>query len=289
MKQKFSDLKRRFLVSLGLVVFVAAMIYLSIYPIVEILITLFIAVVAAVASWEFCQFCTEKKLRAYKRIIVSAAVLEILACYLSMMFPWAALMPLAVFILAVFLLFLMHFNKIDSALASISCQVFGLIYITVPLGMILGILYPELTSHFSIQDGRLWFAYLIAVTKFTDIGAYFGGRMFGNRLLAKVLSPKKTWEGAALGFIVSIVVSLFFAFVANIFQLQSFELGFVAAIFLGGAISVASQLGDLSESLIKRDANIKDSNSLPGLGGLLDTLDSLLFSIPVLYFYLHIV
>ena len=285
----FSDLKRRFLVSASFIILSALLIFYSIYPIVEILIMLIIAALSGVASWEYCNFCKAKGFRAYRRIIVPAAIIEIVAIYLSMMFSWAFLAPIGVFILAVFIIFFCHFNKIESALASVSSQIFGLLYVAVPLGFMLKILYPALSSHFTIQDGRLWFAYLICVSKITDIGAYFGGRLFGKRKLAPVLSPNKTWEGAIAGFIFAMLLSVLFTAVSNLFNLQSFELSYFNAVLLGAGIGIASQLGDLSESLLKRDANIKDSNTLPGLGGMLDTLDSLLFAIPVLYFYLHTV
>lgn len=283
----FLDLKRRFCVSLIFIISCSALIYFSILPVIEILITLIISLLSGVASWEYCNFCRAKGFNVYKKIIVPAAVLEIIAIYLSMMFSWAYLAPVGVFIIVIFIVFLFHFNKIESAIASISSQIFGLLYIAVPLGFMLKILYPNLSSHFNIQDGRLWFAYLISISKITDIGAYFGGRLFGKTKLAPVLSPNKTWEGAACGFVFSITLSILFAAAGRLFSLQSFELSFLNAIFLGAGISLASQLGDLSESLLKRDADVKDSNSLPGLGGVLDTLDSLLFAIPVLYFYLH--
>lgn len=287
--RNFSDLKRRLLVSTTFIVTCALLIFFSVYPIVEILIMLIIATLSGIASWEYCNFCKAKGFRSYRRVIVTAAVLEIVAIYFSMMFSWAFLAPTGVFIVAVFIIFCCHFNKIESALASVSSQIFGLLYVAVPLGFMLKILYPGLSSHFTIQDGRLWFAYLICVSKITDIGAYFGGRLFGKRKLAPVLSPNKTWEGAIIGFIFSIALSVLFTAASYLFNLKSFELTYLNSVLLGAGISIASQVGDLSESLLKRDANIKDSNTLPGLGGMLDTLDSLLFAIPVLYFYLHTV
>ncbi len=289
MMYNFSDLRKRLLVSAGTLSFCALLIYFSVFPIVELLIMAVIASISGIATWEYCNLCKAKGLSIYRRVIVTAAILEIIAIYLSMMFAWAVLAPIGVLIVATFIIFFLHFNKIEGSIASISSQIFGLMYVAVPLGLMLKILYPDLSSHFNIQDGRLWFAYLISVSKITDVGAYFGGRLIGKRKLAPILSPNKTWEGAIVGFVFAIALSLVFAGFGKLFGFQSLELSLLNSVLLGGGIALASQLGDLAESLLKRDANIKDSNSLPGLGGVLDTLDSLLFAIPVLYFYLHTV
>ena len=88
------------------------------------------------------------------------------------------------------------------------------------------------------------------------------------------ISPKKTKEGAFLGFILAILISFLF--------FRTME-----SIVIGAFLGVIGQAGDLFESMLKRDAEIKDSSNLPGLGGVLDMLDSLLFNIPVLYIYLE--
>jgi phosphatidate cytidylyltransferase len=138
----------------------------------------------------------------------------------------------------------------------------------------------------ALHDGRLWLAYLVAVTKITDMGGYFMGKMWGKSKLAPHLSPGKTLIGGIAGFISAILLSLGFFLLSKYFQLESFKLNFIQAIFLGGVIGIFSQLGDLAESLLKRDAKVKDSNTIPGVGGVLDFLDSLLFTLPVLYLFL---
>ena len=137
-----------------------------------------------------------------------------------------------------------------------------------------------------LDDGRLWIAYLISVTKMTDIGGYFFGNLWGKEKLAPCLSPQKTWIGAIFGFISAIIASLVF-FAVSVF-VPSFDLTLKASIFLGMLVGIASQLGDLAESLLKRDAKAKDSNSIPGIGGVLDLIDSLLFTTPVVYLFLKL-
>jgi phosphatidate cytidylyltransferase len=136
-------------------------------------------------------------------------------------------------------------------------------------------------------DGRWWLVYLLVVTKITDIGAYFIGRLWGKRRLAPVLSPKKTIEGAFGGFICAILGSLAMVYIGQEFAGKSFPLHPSDALWLGIVIGIFGQIGDLAESLLKRDAAAKDSNTLPGLGGILDMLDSLIFTAPIVYFYLR--
>jgi phosphatidate cytidylyltransferase len=149
------------------------------------------------------------------------------------------------------------------------------------MGMILGILYSKGV------DGRWWIAYLLVVTKITDIGAYFAGSLWGRRKLAPNISPKKTIEGAIVGLACALTAS--FVFGLGIGYTTSFRLGVFEWLFLGLILGVVGQFGDLSESLLKRDANKKDSNALPGLGGVLDSIDSILFNAPIIYIYLHFI
>lgn len=114
----------------------------------------------------------------------------------------------------------------------------------------------------------------------TDVGAYYFGSKFGKRPLAPVISPKKTIEGCIGGTVMALLTALFIGWLIHIEWYQSLIAGFLITTF--------AQIGDLAESLIKRDAGVKDSgNSLPGHGGFLDRADSYLFSTPVAYFYFN--
>jgi phosphatidate cytidylyltransferase len=149
------------------------------------------------------------------------------------------------------------------------------------MGMILGVLYMEGV------DGRWWITYLLVVTKITDIGAYFGGNLWGRRKLAPNISPKKTIEGAVVGLGCAVLASFIFHLCSE--YTRYFRLGVYEWVFLGLILGAVGQFGDLSESLLKRDANKKDSNALPGLGGVLDSLDSILFTAPIIYIYLQFI
>lgn len=112
----------------------------------------------------------------------------------------------------------------------------------------------------------------------TDVGGYYFGRKFGKNLLAPIVSPKKTREGAIGGTLFAVVVSIIIGFII--------KLPIYHSIIIGIIITISSQLGDLSESLIKRDAGVKDSgNTLPGHGGFLDRTDGYIFAVPIAYYY----
>ena len=110
----------------------------------------------------------------------------------------------------------------------------------------------------------------------------------GKKKLCPKISPHKTWEGALGGFVFSLLTTVLAGWAMNSFLTHHFTV--MQLLSLGGLISLAGQLGDLAESLFKRDAGIKDSGSLiPGHGGILDRFDSLLFAVPLVYFYLQLV
>jgi len=123
---------------------------------------------------------------------------------------------------------------------------------------------------------------LIAVTKGGDIGAYFTGRFLGRHPMTPTLSPKKTWEGFAGGVVTSIGAAVGVSFVrADLFG------SIVEAVLFGVVLGVTGVLGDLAESLIKRDCGVKDASQVvPGFGGILDVVDSVLFAAPVAFWWL---
>lgn len=129
------------------------------------------------------------------------------------------------------------------------------------------------------NDGLGYVVFLFTTILLTDTGCYYFGKKFGKHLLAPVISPKKTIEGTISGTICAIVGALIVGYFIH--------LPWYHAIILGVLCTVFAQLGDLSESLIKRDAGVKDSgNLLPGHGGFLDRTDSYVLTIPVMYYYL---
>ncbi len=131
---------------------------------------------------------------------------------------------------------------------------------------------------FAPSEGLSFLMFVFLAVALTDIGAYYFGVRFGKHKLAEVISPKKTIEGAIGGAACAILVSILGIFYIDISLCQ--------AIIGGILITLSAQLGDLSESLIKRDAGVKDSSDiLPGHGGMLDRFDGYIFAIPVAYYF----
>jgi phosphatidate cytidylyltransferase len=124
------------------------------------------------------------------------------------------------------------------------------------------------------------------VPKCCDIGAYFTGRLLGRHKMTPVLSPKKTWEGAVGGLVTGALAAVAIDRLGPVPVLQQdyrWEIGF------GITVGLAGMLGDLAESLLKRDCQTKDaSSSVPGFGGVLDVVDAILYSAPVSYLWLYL-
>jgi phosphatidate cytidylyltransferase len=159
---------------------------------------------------------------------------------------------------------------------------------------LLGLLYVPFLFNFvaflaltpgNIELNRFLLIYLLAVTKFSDVGAYVVGSLMGRHKMIPRVSPGKTWEGFIGAIFTSLVIS-----VALTYEMgeKIGALSLTSGIILGLLLPLVSVVGDLAESVVKRDASIKDSGrSIPGIGGALDLIDSILFTAPVLYFYLQ--
>jgi phosphatidate cytidylyltransferase len=284
--KQMADLNRRLIVSLLLGALVVSLIAFSTNSFVFVLLALCVAAFASVAVWEYAQLSIAKGFRPATLLMIVAAALEVIAFYTTLVFVDFPQLPILVLFIALIAIFLNHFRDTTDALPSIAVAFFGVLYIAVPLSFMLGVLYP--VAHQGIpQEGRFWLLYLIAVTKITDVGGYFVGRLFGKHRLSPTLSPKKTVEGAIAGLLCAVLMSIAMHFIGRSFLTGSFHLSLVESIWLGMLIAIVAQIGDLAESLLKRDADVKDSNSLPGLGGVLDMVDSLLFTTPIVYFFIR--
>lgn len=192
----------------------------------------------------------------------------------GVLFPLASLIsgePLVILgALLCLLLFNLRNQILGEVLINTSVTLFGILYI--------GWLFSFFMKLRLIEHGPLWVAYVILVTKLGDAGAYFVGSRIGRRKLAPHISPSKTVEGAIGGFIVSVAASVLSSlYLPGVSLLHLLILG----VFLGAL----SQLGDLVESLLKRDIGVKDSGRIPALGGVLDVIDSILFCVPFVYYY----
>jgi phosphatidate cytidylyltransferase len=175
-----------------------------------------------------------------------------------------------------------RFRQPGQSMINVALGTLTVIYIAVPVTFLVAL---------RIHDGNRWgmaaLVSMIFVVKMSDAGAYFSGRWLGRSQLAPLISPKKTHAGFVGGLLTAACASwLFFQGIAPaIVGAESHQTGLLGSLLYGLLIGSAGVVGDLSESLLKRDMQSKDSSaSLPGLGGILDVLDSLLFAAPAAYF-----
>jgi phosphatidate cytidylyltransferase len=168
-----------------------------------------------------------------------------------------------------------------SGITAIATTLFGLMYVPWLLNFIQKInFFPGLGG-----DGKYFVLYFILITKFSDMGAYLTGSLIGRHKMIPRISPGKTWEGFGGAIFLSTVSSLVFV---HFLGGKMFGMNWIHAVILGIVLSSTAVVGDLIESLFKREAGLKDSgNFFPGIGGILDLLDSLLFNAPIMYLYLR--
>lgn len=175
-----------------------------------------------------------------------------------------------------------HPGEMKKSLVSVSATVFGVIYVALLASCLVGVrMIPDVApgraiAHFAPKLLTTFFA----IVMMTDTGAYYTGRTIGRHKLAPLVSPGKTIEGAIGGFVMGVVTG----FLSKLIFFP--EIPATHALALGAVIGSIGQIGDLAESMLKRGSNVKDSgNLLPGHGGMLDRVDSILFCAPLLYYY----
>ena len=168
-----------------------------------------------------------------------------------------------------------------TGIASIAVTLFGLMYVPWLLNFVQKINFFTGIG----EGGKFYVLYFILVTKFSDTGAYAVGSLIGRHKMVPRVSPGKTWEGFGGAILFSTAASVVFA---HCFGAQMIGMNSLHAVILGVVLSISAVIGDLIESLFKREAGVKDSGRLmPGIGGILDLLDSLLFNAPIMYLYLR--
>jgi len=181
-----------------------------------------------------------------------------------------------------------RYEKPGETIPNLAATSFAILYVGGLLGFLIQLRLLPVAGNVS-RGGLLALLSMIIVVKMTDIGAYTVGRLFGRHKLAPILSPGKTWEGAlgglAFGVVGAIVALGPLADALQVVRSHNEAPRLAATIAYGLIVGTAGILGDLAESLLKRDAGVKDSSTwLPGFGGVLDLLDSLLVAAPVAYF-----
>jgi len=238
------------------------------YPLTGLFVTLLIIG----GLYEFFYMVEKKGVKLFKSLGLLVGALIPITIYFSFSVQegWQFLF----IIIGMLVLFLLELTKKEThqAILSISATIFGIMYISWCFSFILRIR--------QLPEGAMLTGFLILTTKSSDVGAYIWGKNFGKTRLIKRISPKKSLEGSIGGFFTSLGVGI-------IFSLFIVSITFWEKFFLIIILAIIAQLGDLFESLIKRDCQVKDSGKLlPGMGGILDVMDSLIFAAPVFYLYI---
>jgi phosphatidate cytidylyltransferase len=232
--------------------------------------TAFVALVTAVAAWEWANLChlTNRSSRA----VFTGAVATMAAALMAMLYwtQWVRLEQVLVLSCAWWALALLWVQGYPSSAvlwrSSWTRMIMGLL-VLVPA--FLSLVYLR-----RLPDGHWYVIAIVLLVAAADIGAYFAGRRFGRHKLAPNVSPGKSWEGVVGGLLAVAVIAGFFAF------LRDAKLAVVLAVALPAAL--VSVVGDLFESMLKRYRGVKDSGHiLPGHGGVLDRIDGLVAAVPV--------
>jgi phosphatidate cytidylyltransferase len=259
----------------------------------EVFFWLLISGFGLVALWEFYGMLDSDRLPNFKitAMLCGAIMLAGSFYYFAQLGPVGSYdfetLVLVFFLLTMFTRQMFARLRHDEPLKTMAYTLFGLLYVLWLFNFVTKIVYLTPRSSTGMVTGQFYCLYLIAVTKFSDMGAYLTGSLIGRHQMSPHISAKKTWEGffGALG--LALLCSL------GLFKLMPGHLSVLTwthATILGLLLGFAAVIGDLAESLIKRSTGVKDSgNLLPGIGGALDLIDSLLFTAPLLFFYMRLV
>jgi phosphatidate cytidylyltransferase len=256
---------------------------------------LLIAGLGLVGLWEYYSMLDAKKLPNFKMFGMFCGALMVGGLFYWLGWKQLSLDGLYDFEISTLLLFMlvvfgrqMFLKKPELVpLETVAYTLFGLFYVVWPFSFVAKIVYMVPRDDTGHVTGHWYVLFLVLVTKFSDMGAYLTGSLIGKHPLVPHISPKKTWEGffGALAFSVGGGCALL-ALLPTKLSLLSYP----HAIALGLILGVAAVIGDLAESLIKRSCGVKDSGRfLPGIGGALDLIDSILFTAPMIFFYLRMV
>jgi len=242
-------------------------------PIQGTVFCLLIAMLAIPAQLELSKLAAAKNLKVFVPVSIISSILFATNGYLLQFIeirPETYLVFLSAFVLFALLLYQYIFHRISGVLANCGASYFSILY--------LGLLSSFCVS-VRLEFGIWHLLMFVFVVKSADIGAYTIGSMFGRHKFSPKISPGKTWEGMGGGIAFAIIVAIGFALSCDI-------MSWWFAIIFGVCLAFIGQIGDLVESMIKRDAEQKDSaNKVPGFGGILDIIDSPLVAAPFGYLF----
>lgn len=267
---KFPNLFQRVLVSVVAIPIILLLVYFG-----KIYFTIFVAAIIFLTLFEFYKMAEKKGAHPDYASGFLYTLFMIVIFYTK---NFEFFLPLTFLFISIVLM--MNLTRVENnSFLNVGSTIFGAILLSVFYSTLIGI-------REKFEDNYTQGAYVImvmfAAIWICDSAAYFGGTAFGKHRLLERISPKKSVEGAIFGFVFALLT-----FVVGKILLLEF-LNWFDIIYMGLVVGIIGQLGDLIESMFKRDVGVKDSsNILPGHGGILDRFDSLLFVSPFIYFYLN--
>lgn len=239
---------------------------------------IFVLGIGLISFWEFSEIVKKKNI--YTNFWVGFFIVSILI--INTYYHFFNFKILVVISSVLILLFELFRNR-NSAILNVSATLLGIFYIGLFSSTILSIREFFNSSEMYYSEGGYLIISILVSIWVCDSAAFFLGSAFGKHKLFPRVSPNKSWEGAIAGFVFSIITMI----AAKALILDQITL--YDSIIIGIIVGTIGQLGDLVESLVKRDAGVKDSSALiPGHGGIFDRFDSLLFTAPVVYLYIYL-
>lgn len=245
-----------------------------------------LALLAAItAASEVVSWLQKRDLPVMPRSVCIACPLVILTAYISAiryhdiaMGAVGSVLAIAVIMVLLFAECMRRYTVPQQWLSTLAHTLFVIVYLSVPITLLILLRLTE-----PDERGLLAVFSLLLIVKMSDVGAFFAGRNFGRTKLAPLLSPAKTVAGAVGGLAMGAITAILsLCYIGDWVLLSESPPRWISASGFGISVTLAGMLGDLSESLLKRDLQIKDSGSwIPGLGGAMDVLDSVLFAAPV--------
>ncbi len=241
-----------------------------------------ITLISVLTLREFYKLMQGSGLKPFDKLGMTFGALITLAPYLEIHFGWPATHALA-FAVIVFSVRILGERDPENRVEALAATLFGLVYVAAMLQYLVRIVTPLPGDGIDATGRLLLFVWLVAVSKFCDVGALLTGLAIGKHQMSPRISPKKTWEGAVGGVIVSMGVGAFVAWLAR--DHFPARLTPLFAALIAAPIAMTAIVSDLIESVIKRRATIKDSGGIiPGIGGVFDVSDSLILTAPLGYF-----
>jgi phosphatidate cytidylyltransferase len=271
------DFPKRLLVAIVLIPVVVACIWFGGPALVTLL-----AVASGVAAWEFFRLAEARGVRPLYGVGVAASALIPVLVHARFLGLWVPPVSVVALLVPVVLTVALFSRGVDGhPMAAVGATFTGILFTGGMLSFAYALRYHDYVL--DARGGTTLVLLPVLVTWLNDTGAYLAGKLWGRAKLMPTVSPAKTWAGAYGGMAAAIAATWLLAALA-LPPLAHVTLRPVGILVVGVGLSLAAQLGDLAESMFKREAGVKDSSALiPGHGGMLDRVDSLLFTLPVGY------